>query len=222
MNDFKQFIGKNMYFKLNGENSFTGRLVDAGNDIVVIYDGEDFVYISVYHVNHYRVVKNIETEIAEPNYMPPIQDDLSSISLRKIVTAAKGIFCEIYVVGKYPIQGYITSIMNDYFVFYSPVYKTIYISLRHLKWLVPYNISETPYGLNKEEFPVTQLNQPLSRTFEEQLKKFIGKLVVINFGDHENKIGKLSSIENGQIEIIKARMNKAYLNMNHVQTIYFP
>jgi len=222
VNDFKQFIGKKMYFKLNGENSFVGRLVDAGNDVVVIFNKEDFVYISLYHVHHYQVLHDKDEEIQDPEFRPSIQDNLSTISLRKIVTAAKGIFCEVFVVGKYPIQGYITNVMNDYLVFYSPVYKTVYISFRHLKWLIPYSVSETPYGIDRKEFPVSDFNQPLSRTLEEQLKKLVGKLVVFNFGDHENKIGKLKSVENGQIEIVKARMDDSYLNINHVQTIYIP
>jgi hypothetical protein len=222
LKDFKQFIGKNMYFKLNGENSFVGRLVDAGNDVVVIFNGEDFVYISLYHVHNYRVLTDVDSEIQEPNYRPTIQDELPTISLRKIVTAAKGTFCEVYVVGRYPIQGYIKSIMNDYIVFYSPVYKDVYISFRHLKWLIPYNASETPYGLDYVKLSAPVHNQPLSRTLEDQLKKFIGKLVVFNFGDHENKIGRLCSVENGQIEIMKARMSNSYLNINHVQTIHFP
>ena len=55
--------------------------------------------------------------------------------------------------GNAPIHGYVTSVMNDYIVFYSPVYKTVYISLKHLKWLIPYKENQVPYALNKMNSP---------------------------------------------------------------------
>ncbi|MET3698805.1 hypothetical protein SAMN05877753_11040 [Bacillus oleivorans] len=223
MNDFSQFIGENMYFKMNGENRFVGRLIDAGNDVLVIYNGVDFVYISLYHIQYYRLLEeDEESDIKKPEVEPSIQDDLSSISLRKILTAAKGIFTEIYVTGKHPVHGFVTNVMTDYFVFYSPLYKTIYVSLKHLKWIIPYNPTESPYGLSRQEFPVSEINQTLARTLEEQLKKSAGKMVIFNFGDQGDRVGKLMKIDNSQIEIKKARRGNAYLNMNHVQTIHFP
>jgi len=222
VSDFSPFIGADIFIKLNGDNSFIGRLIDAGNDVLVIYNGSDFVYISVYHIQYFRQLTKNESNIQSPENEPSIQDELTTISLRKILNAAKGVFSEIYITGKFPIHGYVMNIMNDYFVFYSPIFKIVYVSLKHLKWLIPYRPNETPYGLTKIEFPVSELNQSLSRTLEEQLKKSVGKIIVFNFGDQENKIGKLIKVDNNQIELMKARMDISYLNMSHVQTIHFP
>ncbi len=54
MNELNKNIGENIYIKLIGEKRFKGVLIDVGNDIVVLYNGQDYVYISLYHVQHYK------------------------------------------------------------------------------------------------------------------------------------------------------------------------
>lgn len=48
MNELNKSIGENIYVKLIGEKRFKGVLIDVGNDIVVLYNGQDYVYISLY------------------------------------------------------------------------------------------------------------------------------------------------------------------------------
>ena len=127
MNELNKSIGENIYVKLIGEKRFKGVLIDVGNDIVVLYNGQDYVYISLYHVQYYKFLRSHDEEISKPDVDSVIKRESPSISLRKVLSTSKGIFTEIYVAGNAPIHGYVTSIMNDYIVFYSPVYKTIYI-----------------------------------------------------------------------------------------------
>ncbi|PFE03464.1 DUF2642 domain-containing protein [Bacillus sp. AFS023182] len=222
MNDLSKNIGEYIYVKLIGEKRFKGLLIDVGNDIVVIYDGKDYIYISSYHIQYYKFLESPMAEIQKPETDSVIKRESPSISLRKVLSTSKGIFTEIYVAGDYAIHGYVTSIMNDYLVFYSPVYKTVYVSLKHLKWLIPYQENQIPYALNKNELPVNPLNITLARTFEEQLIKVAGKIIVFDLGELSNKIGKMTKIEDGHIELIKARDEKVYLNIQHVKSVHFP
>jgi hypothetical protein len=143
------------------------------------------------------------------------------MSLRKVLTSAKGMFTEIYVTSNQPLHGYITSIMNNYFVFYSPVYKTMLISLNHLKWLIPYTYNQRPYSLTNEDFPLKPVPFSLARSFDIQLEKHIGELVIFNIGDNPNLIGKLQSVQDSFIELITARQEAVYLNLSHIKTIHF-
>ncbi|EEL52320.1 MULTISPECIES: hypothetical protein [Bacillus cereus group] len=222
MNDLSKNIGEYIYVKLIGEKRFKGLLIDVGNDIVVIYDGKDYIYISLYHIQYYKFMESLKAEIQKPETDSVIKRESPSISLRKVLSTSKGIFTEVYVTGSYSLHGYVTSIMNDYIVFYSPVYKTVYISLKHLKWLIPYQENQTPYALNKNELSVNPLNITLARTFEEQLIKMAGKIMVFDLGEFSNKIGKMTKIEDSHIELIKARDEKVYLNIQHVKSVHFP
>ena len=126
----------------------------------------------------------------------------------------------MYVTGNKSIHGYLTSIMNDYFVFYSPVYKTVYISMNHVKWLIPYPENATPYSLDPQSLPGYQAKIPLARSFDEQCKKLENRLVVIDGGDSSEKIGQLQKVSNGRLTLITAEREMIFRNLEHVKTIY--
>ncbi|WP_085524167.1 DUF2642 domain-containing protein [Tuberibacillus sp. Marseille-P3662] len=223
MNSYKVYRGELVELSLSGHIHFSGMLIDTGPDIMVIYNGHDFIYIPIIHIQYvnFEYENKNNNDIAKPDDIP-IGDRQASISFRKILNNAKGIFTEIYVTGQQSIHGYITNIMNDYFVFYSPVYKTMFIPLHHLKFLKPYNSHERPYALDNEELPLTPSTVSLSRTFEEQCKKYIGKITIFDMGHDPTKIGKLTKIENSQIELVIARQQAISINSNHVKSLHFP
>ncbi|HEX7065112.1 MAG TPA: DUF2642 domain-containing protein [Bacillales bacterium] len=224
MKEFENHLGKLVKIEISGNIVHHGRLVDCGLDILVIYNGRDYLYIPSLHIQHFK--ENIDNDELESQISgkteSPISDDLNKISYRKILGNAKGGFVEIYVTGKQTIHGYITNIMNDYFTFYSPVYKTMFISMDHMKWLMPYNSVRTPYSLKKDQLPVIPSSISLSRTLEEQLKKIEGKLVVFDIAENPDKIGLLQKIENKTIELITAREERIYLNQRHLKTVHMP
>lgn len=219
MNGIKDLINKEVEIEISGKTILSGLLIDLGLDILVIYNGMQFLYIPLLHVHQVK-----EKVIKEEEITPPdasfFEKESEPISYRKTLNHAKGHFLELFVTGNRSIHGYITSVLNDYIVFYSPVYKTIFISMQHLKWFVPYSHQLTPYTLGNKDLPVVPANIPLARSLEEQLKKYEGKLVVFDLGDNPEKIGLLKSISNNIIELITANGQSVYWKTNHIKTAH--
>lgn len=206
--------------EISSKKFITGELVEFGKDIVIIYDGKQLYYIPILHIQCIKKCTNSDLEgFQTPQTVSFINED-DSISYRKILNNAKGYFVEIYVTGRQSIHGYITNILNNYFVFYSPVYKTMFIPLNHLKWLIPYELNQTPYSLSNYSLPVNPEKVTLARTFEEQVKKYIGKIVVFDIGEDPNKIGKLQSFENNVVEIVTGREETVYWNFQHLKVFH--
>lgn len=221
MNHLHSLIGKQVELELSGKAMLQGILVDIGLDIIVIYNGKEYLYIPHLHIHNIQLSANPSTELSDSTPELPFDKD-DMISYRKTLNNAKGRFVEIYVTGNKSIHGYVTAVLNDYFVFYSPLYKTMFISLNHLKWLTPYQTNITPYTLGNEVLPVKPTNIPLQRSLEEQLKKFEGKLIVFDLGDHPMKIGLLKQVQNDIIELVTADGKSIFWKIMHVKTIHLP
>jgi hypothetical protein len=221
MNKFEQFMDKQVEVEIAG-NIYTGKLIDLGMDIMVLYFEKQFYYIPLVHVQSVKVDTHFDADEIEDVPEDPIDYEAENLSFRKILQHSKGHFVEIYVSGNKAIHGYLTSIMNDYFIFYSPVYKAIFVSMNHLKWLIPYSPSLTPYSLSNHFLPVNAVKISLSRTFEEQCKKMEGHLVVFDLGDDPDKIGFLQKADNQVIELVNAQGDKVCWNFHHLKTVYMP
>ncbi len=206
--------------ELLGDKCHTGVLVDVGQDVLVVFNGERYIYIPTFHI--LNVSMNTQKSSTDFSTLPekPI-DNEKQISYRKILLNAKGVFTEIFVSGNEPIHGYITHVMTNYFEFYN-VYRTMFIPLHHLKWLTPYNDYHTPYLLDKKFFPVNPSNLPLSRSFEEQLKKLKDKIVVFDLGKGPSKIGLLKAIENNFVHMTTAEGRTLYTNIQHIKSVHSP
>lgn len=215
-----KYIGEKITLNISGGKILYGILIDIGTDIIVLYNGSNFLYIPVVHIHHIEEADSEEFEISSPQESPYL-DYEQEMSFRKILTSAKGMFTEIYVTSNQPIHGYISSVMNNYFVFYSPVYKSMLISLNHLKWLIPYNINQRPYSLTNEDLPLKPVPFTLARSFDIQLEKYIGELIIFNIGESPNVIGKLESVQDGLIHLITAREESIFLTLNHIKTVHF-
>lgn len=221
-NVYSAFTGEAVMIALTGKKAINGFLIEVGSEVLIVYNGDDYIYISTSHIKNMSVVSKESIGIDEPSVSPQLEQE-DQLSLRKILTTAKGVFLEIYTTGNQPIHGYITGIMNNYFAFYSPVYKTMYISLQHLKWLIPYSTNLSPYRLSKENLPVNPSNSiTLARSFEVQLEKLSGHLVVLNLGVQEEMIGKIERVSDNIMELITAKGESTFLNMQHIQTVHLP
>lgn len=218
----KDHIGNYIKLEISGNKPISGILIDIGSDLWVIYNGYDYLYIPTVHIQNWKFPKKEEIDeiITLSDDQSPIFNPNEEISLRKTLTAAKGIFTEIYVTSKLALHGYIISIMNNYFVFYSPIYKTMFISLNHLKWLIPYTNNQRPYGLSNANLPVNPSNITFARSFEVQIEKLIGTLIVFNIGENENVMGKIMGIKNNFVELITAKGDPVYLNLHHIKTVH--
>ncbi|WP_234400731.1 DUF2642 domain-containing protein [Virgibacillus senegalensis] len=212
----KKYVMKNLQLEISGKKIVKGKLLEVGSDIIVLYDGNDFLYIPSIHIQHVFEEDEEDIQLDEALFPPD-----GNLSFRKTLTNAKGIFSEIFVTGSLSIHGYVTSILNDYFVFYSPVYKTMYIPFQHLKWLIPYDDNRTPYALEKEKLPVNPLSVSLSRTFYIQLEKFIGNIIVIDLGFKPGNVGQLTNLQGNLMEITTARGTPVFINLNHIKAVHF-
>jgi hypothetical protein len=216
----RPFMGKQVELELSGRKmQIRGKLIDIGNDIIVIFNGMQYLYIPTIHLQNVKLTEMSE-EFAYGQ--TELLFDHTDISYRKIVMNAKGTFTEIFIDGAQSLHGYITSIMNDFFVFFSPVYRTVYVSMEHVKYITPYESNVTPYELSQERFPLQPTGITLSRTFDQQLKKLEGELVVLDLGDHSRKIGRLNAIENNILELVSANGQRLFMHVNHVKTIHTP
>ncbi|PEK99476.1 DUF2642 domain-containing protein [Bacillus sp. AFS017336] len=221
MASFKNFLNKQVTIEISGNSNVDGILIEVGNDLLVVFNGENFLYMPLLHIH------NLSESLIEESYgvVPSLQElehEKDELSLRKVLTAAKGIFVEISLSNNHSFHGFITTIMNNYFVFYSPIYKVMYISLQHLKWLTPYLTDKTPYMLSNNLLPVNPSNIPLARTLDVQLNKLIGELVVMNSGEHYEYIGKLSSIDSNFIELTTSRGESKLVGLRHLKSIFIP
>lgn len=216
---FQQYKGSHVEVSISGNQRLFGLLVDEGLDIIVLYDGNKYIYLPTTHIHQLQNVQNTTDDalITMPETPYEVEED---ISYRKILNNAKGRFVEILVTGKQPIHGIIMNVLTNYFVFYSPIYKTMYIPLFHLKWLIPFQ--KAPYSLEKILLPVTTPELTLSRTIEEQLKKLEGNIVIFDLGVNENKIGLLKKIENEWAILVTADEKTIYCNIPHIKTVHSP
>ena len=117
MSDFNHLISQNVSIEISGKIELFGKLIDAGLDIVVIYNRQYF-YIPIGHIQRIRLdTQNSYDWDVDFQPVQPIITDLIPYPYRKILTNAKGSFVSLYIAGDKTIHGYLTSVMNDYFVF---------------------------------------------------------------------------------------------------------
>ncbi len=207
---------------LIGDQLFKGIIFDSGSDIIVLFNGENFIYIPVSHIE-YIVADTPDTEFAGPSDSPiiPLDDNKKNLTFESILKEAKGINQEICIINKKYLYGTVLEVMDDYLVFYSPVYKKIYIPIKHIKWLIPYTPNERPYGLSEEEFCWKQAEEGFEANFEQQLMVLLNKLIVLNMGEKIHHIGKVKSINGKMLELKTAKEKRTYVNIEHIQTIHF-
>ena len=217
MDTLGSFLNQNVGVEISGSKILNGKLLDVGSDIIVLFNGKDYLYVSFMHIQHFWLNED-DVEVYEENGAKPFN---TTTSVRSVLSNAKGLFVEIHVIGKQSVHGYITGVQSDYIIFYSPVFKTMYIPLHHLKWLIPYQSSKTPYALENKMLPVNPSNISVARSFEVQLQKLIGKLVVFDLGLSEHRIGLLKKIESKFIHLVSARGEIILVNLQHVKSVHF-
>ncbi len=208
--------------EISGGKFITGSIIDSSNEIVVIFDGTDYLYIPFNHIHNLMISSNNDDSIDAPTEPSSIlsKDENSDLTLMKVLEAAKDIYTEIYVTGSLPLHGYISKIMDDYFVFQSPVYKTMYIALDHLKWVIPYSDSKKPYGLTDLVFSIKPYNIALSDVFDKQIEQMKHELVVVNLGEKNHYLGRINNIIGRIVEIQTARGQFSYITLDHIRTLH--
>ncbi|CAM5201832.1 hypothetical protein UACE39S_00039 [Ureibacillus acetophenoni] len=208
--------------EITGRKFLNGALIDSSSEVVVIFDGKKFVYVPFEHIQTLEKDFDNEDNIQQPTETPSIDSKINNndMTIAKILSQAKGMDVEIYVTSNKSLHGRISAIMDDYFVFQSHIYQTIFISNNHLKWLIPYSEQQLPYGLTKEELLIqTNNQQPYPSNFYLQIEQLKNKLVVINFGEKYTQIGKIKNVNRKLVELVLADSKSVYVNTPHIKTI---
>lgn len=173
------------------------------------------------HVHNLKAdVKAGNEEYTDVSSTPFIAQE-ESLSFTKILQNAKGLFVEISVCGNKSIHGYLNEVMTDYLVLHSPIYNTIYVALDHLKWLIPYPSSYTPFALSAES-GTAKSSSVGSQTFAELFHEGKGNKVVIDWSSPSERLGVIKAVSNNIVELIEIDGNSTLLHLAHVHTLYVP
>lgn len=222
MKSLQSYVGTPIEVEVSGAKWLHGTLAELGSDLIILKIDDKFYYVPFCHVHQIRPSTSTSATLSVTRVPTPIQVNSDSISYRNLLLHMRGKFVEIFVSNKETVHGYVTSVMTNYFAFHSPLYKTVYISLEHLKWLIPYPENVTPYSLEPSQMPTLPSTLTLSRTFEEQCKKMVGSLVAFDFGDKPDKIGLLTNVDNNRVTLITANGSLSHWNLKHVKSVHLP
>ena len=91
---FSTLLGEVVQLELSRKNVVVGTLIDFGSDLIVVYNGNDYIYMPIFHMKNIKLVEKIEDEIMAQMELPSISEH-ENLSLRKALTLAKGTFVEI-------------------------------------------------------------------------------------------------------------------------------
>jgi hypothetical protein len=223
LNEVKLFTDKKVIVEMTGNRTLHGKLMDVGDDLIVLFHQQQYLYIPLAHVHHLKadLMSGNDANGNQPAELPA-EYQIEQITVAKMLNKAKGLFVEIHVSGNKPMSGYLTGILNDYIVVASPVYGPICVSLQHLKWLIPHPPSHTPYSPNIGNLSAQHSLNPFSQSFEAQCKQAEGQMVVFDIGGHSEKVGFIKKINSGIVDFADANGNSTFLNIGHVKTLYAP
>lgn len=213
--------GKQIDVEILGKIVFQGILIDISKELIILFNGKDFIYLPLWHIYRLNKSEIINEEISYPTIGSLVKDE-QSISFRTILENAKGRFTVIYVTGDISLHGYIVSVQTDYISFYSPLFNLMLLSTHHIKWLVPYHLKTTPYTLSDEKIPTFPSGALLHPCLEEQLKKYKDELVVFEMEGRSTNIGKLNNISEGMAELVVANGEIVYVTLIHIQSVHIP
>lgn len=226
MDVLEDYLGSVVNIEVSGQLLFTGYLIDLGTDVIVINNGKQYIYLPYQHIHSVKkAVDDVIDVIEEGSDQGESQikiDNGDSINFRKILCNAKGLFIECYITGNHTLHGYITQIMDDYLVFFSPVYRTTFISFDHLKYIIPYYPGATPYSADKAYLSVNQTDINFAPTFEQLLKSMEGRFMVLDLGGNPDKTGFFKSIRSGIIQLVTANGEVYHWNLKHIKTAHLP
>ncbi len=100
MSHFDFFLDKQVLLELSGKIKFSGILIDYGLDILVLYNGQQYIYIPLMQVQNIRLNLQQDVNIIKPADSPIDQQE--KISLRKMISNSKGLYIKIFVKAALP------------------------------------------------------------------------------------------------------------------------
>lgn len=223
MSKLEQYVGEVISLEVAGGRYLKGSLVDFGADIMVIYDSMNhyYYYLPLPHVKYFKLSKQEDSNGGTVFQEKLLNNETGLLSLRDVLDKAKDILLELFVTGNHPVYGYISDVLSNYILFNSPVYKTMAINIEHVKWLALTEKNQTFYSMGRPDLNVEHtLTSVAAQTFEQQLNKMLGKIIVFDMGTEPNKIGLVVDISGDFIELINANDETHLLNTNHIKMFH--
>jgi hypothetical protein len=217
MTFFNAYIGKMVHIEMIGDRGKIGYLIDVGPDVIVIYTEKKYLYLPTAHIKNLKLSTEDKTNTDSPPD-PVIQTGM--ISYHQILSNAIDRYVEIYISDNQTIHGYVRYILEDYLVFYSPLYQVMYIPLFHLKWISPYESHQTPYTLAQNQMTAgssVPSFASLPITFEQLLNGLEGEMICFDSGLNANKIGLLQKMNHSFAELITADEKRLHYNIQHIK-----
>lgn len=221
MSKLAQYVGAVISLEVAGGRYLKGEVIDFGPDIMVIFDSVNryYYYLPLAHVKYFRLSPR---EDGGTDYREKLADNATgSLSLCDVLDKAKDILLELFVTGNHPVYGYISDVLSNYVLFNSPVYKTMAINIDHIKWLALTEKHQTFYSKGRPDLNVEHtLTAVAASTFEQQLHKMTGRIVVFDMGTEPNKIGLVIDSSGDFIELISANEETHLLKTNHIKMFH--
>ncbi|KQL46320.1 hypothetical protein AN963_15250 [Brevibacillus choshinensis] len=219
MKYLESMVGKTVDLDISGSIRRTGVLIDYGIDVVVIYDGSNYLYVPFGHIRNVRQSATSITAFIESE-QDRVQTE-NDLSYHKILLESQSMLCQIFLSKTLSISGYVTHVYQDYFVFSSPVHHTLFIPNFHLKWLIPYPEISTAHTHSHSSHNTHPSPVKFARTFEEQLKRMIGSIVAFDLGSNPEMVGLLQNVRYHTAEVVTANQKQFYWNLQHIKTAHF-
>ncbi|MED3661552.1 hypothetical protein NST62_07250 [Ureibacillus sp. FSL K6-8385] len=207
--------------EVSGGKLLNGCIVDSSDELIVLYVKNKFVYVPFEHIHSFYIDTENENNLQSPSEIPAfISKGNENLTLKNILSLATGIHAELMVAKNEPLHGVITKVLDDYIVFESPVYKSMFIAQRHLKWLIPH-FHQFPYGLNEQEFLhlSSKNSTTFQNTFASQIANLANQFVILNLGKNFSHIGRIKNVNHQLITIENGKSILTYFNLSHIQIL---
>ncbi|AHV96068.1 hypothetical protein [Paenibacillus sabinae] len=221
MNLLKDLLGKQVIAMVSGLlQPLEGTLIDYGPDVVIINNGVKYLYIPAAHIRF--LMQNTEAAASPDHVDQSLPSSQDTISLRPLVENSKGIFTEIYITGVHVLHGYIQNILDDYLLFYSPVFDTILVRMKHLKYMIPYPAKVVPYALKEDELLSNLSAVSVEPDFNRQLENMVGNFIAMDMVNDPQKVGLLKKVQAPMFELVTPNGESIFGLIDHIQTVNFP
>ncbi|CAM4336425.1 hypothetical protein [Paenibacillus tarimensis] len=215
------------------ERTLRGTLAELGTDLAVVQSSGKPYYIPLHQICRMRLkeqaadycspVEDTGAGPLFPDLLGKARSEANAVSYRKMLLHAKGMFTEAVLDGSEEILcGYMSSIMNDYLVFYSPVWHTVMVRLDRICYISPFSEGAAPFDLPPEQLPLRPSPLTLARTFEQQLHKMTGRLVAFNLDTGRGATGMLIRAEEKMICLCTVTGRMEWLHASSVSSVHMP
>ena len=103
----QSLIKEVVQIEISGKKLINGTLIELGSDVLVLFNGTDFLYIPTSHIQSLTTNLTDDVDIEVPPEFPSIitgVDDKEILSIMKVLLQAQEAFVEIYVTGSRPFM----------------------------------------------------------------------------------------------------------------------